>query len=83
MGVAATEFQKGDVYIDDDANEVLFRYDQAGKTSYRKFYGESKETKIPNDNGLYSQAILTGKKISAKEYEDGKKPSGWFATKGK
>lgn len=59
-------------YLDDDFEEVMFRWDCVDKKQYRKFYGETQESSIPHDNKLINNAMLYGKEISKEEYDAGK-----------
>jgi hypothetical protein len=72
MGVPSARFQQGDVFIDYDFEEVMFRYDAATQRVFRKFYGEAAENEIPHDNGLLNEAICGGEETDAKAYETGK-----------
>lgn len=64
--------QQGDLYVDYDYEEVMFRWDHIRKTQYRKFYGEDFEIEVPFNNRLYCDALLFGNEISAGEYRNGK-----------
>ena len=61
-------FRTGDpVYIDFPFEDVMFRY-EGGKV-YRKFYGETQETEVPQPSELFCQAVLSGKQVSQGDYE--------------
>lgn len=72
MGVRSEQFQEGDVYIDYDFEDVLFRFDHASRRVFRKWYGQGDEFEVPNDNNLYQQAIRFGDAIDAETYQKGK-----------
>lgn len=54
------------VYSDFPFEDVMFRYEN-GK-AYRKFYGETEETEVPQSNDLFRQAVLGGDQISEMTY---------------
>jgi hypothetical protein len=66
-------FDKQDVYIDYDFEEVMYRYDLKTRKRYVKFYGkEESPYVVPHDNRLYNDALLYGEQITKEEYEKGK-----------
>ena len=72
MSVANERFRQGDVFIDYDFEDVLFRYDAGSRRFFRKFYGESKESEVPHDNRLLNDAIRFGNETEAMSYHSGK-----------
>ena len=72
MGVSNESFRQGDVFVDHDFEEVMFRYEFSTRRLFRKFYGESKEDEIPHDNRLLNDAIRFGEEIDAKTYQAGR-----------
>jgi hypothetical protein len=72
VSVANRRFREGDVFIDYDFEEVMFRYDFASERIFRKFYGKPHETEISHDNGLFNDAIRFGDEIDAESYRLGK-----------
>jgi hypothetical protein len=76
MPVSNDRFRQGDVFIDYDFEEVMFRYEFATRRCFRKFYGESEEKEVPYDNRLLNDAILGGTEIDAKTYQEGKPRNG-------
>lgn len=69
VGVRNERFAQGDVYIDYPFEDARFRFDHATKTAYRKWHGQSHETRVPNDNRLYTEAIRSGSEITREDYE--------------
>lgn len=66
-------FEKDDVYIDHDFEEVMYRWDHIARECYVKFYGKEESKKlVPHDNRLYNDALLYGEQITKEEYEKGK-----------
>jgi hypothetical protein len=66
-------FKNGDVYIDYDFEEVMYRWDHTLKLIYVKFYGKEENPQVvPHDNRLYNDALLYGEQITKEEYEKGK-----------
>lgn len=75
MGVLNRRFREGDVFIDYDFEEVMFRYEYATSRFYRKFYGEQSEAEVGNTNRLLNDAIQFGEEISMDGYhQDKRKP---------
>lgn len=72
MPVSNDRFQQGDVFIDYDYEEVMFRYEFTTRLFFRKFYGDSEEKEVPYDNRLLNDAILGGTEVAAKTYQEGK-----------
>jgi hypothetical protein len=69
-------FDQEDIYIYYDFEEVMFRWDHQSKQVYRKFYSEQEfAAPIPQDNRLYTDALLSGSEITQEEYDKGKSPS--------
>lgn len=75
MAITSATFRQGDVYIDYPFEQVMIRYDHAKDKVFRKFYGESEETEIPQNNELFNEAILAGSQTTASQYQAGKKPT--------
>jgi hypothetical protein len=75
MGVAIERFQQGDVFIDYDFEDVLFRFDAASRRYFRKFYGEPSEHEVPHDNRLLNDAIRFGTETDRTIYEAGRPSS--------
>jgi hypothetical protein len=69
--ISSKRFQKGDVFIDYDFESVLFRYEAATKTFFRRFYGEEKESAVPSDNRLLNDAIRMGAETDPVTYATG------------
>lgn len=66
-------FNKQDVYIDYDFEEVMYRWDHTTRKCYVKFYGnEENDRLVPHDNRLFNDALLYGEQITKEEYEKGK-----------
>jgi hypothetical protein len=72
MSVSNERFRQGDVFIDDDFEDVMFRYDAPSRRFFRKFYGESQESEVPHDNRLLNDAIRFGMEMDAASYHFGK-----------
>jgi hypothetical protein len=72
MGIENSKFNEGDVYVDYDFEEVMFRYEFSTKRWFRKFYGKKTEMDVPFDNNLLNQSILYGDEITAEIYSAGK-----------
>ena len=72
MGVSNERFQQGEVFVDYDIEEVLFRYESGTRRFFRKFYGESKEDEVPHDNRLLNDAIRFGDETDPETYYTGK-----------
>ena len=72
MGVPYERFQQGDVFIDYDLEEVMFRYESSSHRCLRKFYGESTEDEVLHDNRLLNDAMRFGDEIDSRTYEVGK-----------
>ena len=66
-------FDRENIYIDYQFEQVMFRWDFLERKRYKKFYGESEGNKfIPCDNRLYNEALLYGDEITLEEYFKGK-----------
>ena len=66
-------FDRENIYIDYQFEQVMFRWDFLERKRYKKFYGESEGNKfIPCDNRLYNDALLYGDEITLEEYFKGK-----------
>jgi hypothetical protein len=72
MPVSNDRFRQGDVFIDYDFEDVMFRYEYTTRRFFRKFYGESVEKEVPFDNRLLNDAILGGTEIDPNVYQEGK-----------
>ena len=72
MGISNERFRQGDVFIDHDFEEVMFRYKFSTRRFFRRFYGESKEGEIPHDNRLLNDAIRFGDETDETSYRKGK-----------
>jgi len=72
MGIPKEQFKDRDVFIDYDYEDVMFRYDYATRSFYRKFYGESEENEVLYDNGLLNDAMIGGEEIDITTYLNGK-----------
>ena len=72
MGISNERFQQGEVFVDYDIEEVLFRYEPGTRRFFRKFYGESKEDEVPHDNRLLNDAIRFGDETDPETYYTGK-----------
>jgi len=72
MGVSNERFRRGDVFVDHDFEQVMFRYEFSTRRFFRKFYGESKEDEVPHDNRLLNDAIRSGEETDAQTYQAGK-----------
>jgi hypothetical protein len=72
MGVSNERFRHGDVFVQHDFEDVMFRHEFSTRRFFRKFYGESKEDEVPHDNRLLNDAIRFGEEIDAKTYQAGK-----------
>ena len=70
MGVSAEEFQKRDIYIFYDYEDVYFRYDLKTKKYYKKFVGKAERECDPLST-LLSDAIRFGEEVTKEQYEDG------------
>ena len=75
MGVYNERFRQGDVFIDYDFEEVMFRYDFGTKRFFAKLYGKLQEAEVPHDNRLLNEAIRFGDETDAKTYQTGKIPT--------
>ena len=63
-----------DIYIDYPFEEVMFRRDHKSNKIYRKFYSKEESSEaIPFTNRLYTDALLSGERITKEEYIKGKK----------
>jgi hypothetical protein len=72
MPIKNERFAQGDVYIDYDYEQVMFRYEFSTRKFYRRFYGEKKESEVRFDNGLLNQAICSGVEIDRGRYYSNK-----------
>ena len=61
-----------DVYVGDDFEEVMYRWDAKKRKIYRKFYGDNFETKPPSDSKLLFDVVQTGEEITKEQYIRGK-----------
>ena len=59
---------KDTVFIDYDFEEVMFRWDIVNRKVYRKFYNETDESEVSEDNKLFCEAFRFGKEILTDEY---------------
>lgn len=72
--ISPDRFNKEDIYLDYDFEEVMFRYDYKTKNIYRKFYEQEEHTDIiPSGNRLFSDALLYGEEITKEQYLKGRK----------
>ena len=62
------EFTKGDVYIDYPYEDAKFRWENATKKVFRRFYREP-EIEIDSTSNLYHEAISGGWKITSEDYD--------------
>lgn len=69
MGIPNKRLRRGDLYVDYDSEDVMFRWDSKLQKFYRKFAGESKESEVKYDNSLLTDALLNGDEISLGKYE--------------
>lgn len=72
MGISNERFRQGNVFIDHDFEEVMFRYESSTRRFFRRFYGESKEDEVPHDNRLLNDAIRFGEETDETAYKKGK-----------
>ncbi|MGN6082590.1 hypothetical protein [Trinickia sp.] len=76
MGIdIGPRFNTEDVYIDYPFEEVMFRWEHAGRTIFRKFYDEAESGPVPHDNRLYNEALLYGDETTRDAYRAGKRSS--------
>ena len=61
-----------DIYVDNDFEEVMFRWDHKLQKYFRKFYGADGEDTVPNGNSLRFASFSYGDEITREEYERGK-----------
>ncbi len=73
MPIPSQRFQQGDVFIDYDFESVMFRYDAATHTFFRKFHGEAEEHPVPSNNRLLADAIRGGDEIDRGAYTAGRR----------
>jgi hypothetical protein len=74
MGIPNAAFRAGDLYIEYRFESVLFRYEHATERFYRRFYGDSGERRVPHDNGLLNDGILSGVLTTRERYDRGGAP---------
>lgn len=81
MGINLDVFRKsGDVYIDYDFEEVMFRWDAATGNIFRKFYGSDEEiVPIDRSNRLFNDALSHGEEIDFDTYSRGRSQN-WVST---
>ena len=72
MGVPCERFESGDVWMDYEFEDVLFRYEFNTRLFFRKFYGDAKEASVPHDNRLLNDAIRFGEEVDCESYHRGK-----------
>lgn len=77
MGLSKGErFDREDVFIDYDFENVMFRWDHLTHKIYRKFYsGVENPQPISHENRLFNDAFLYGDEITREEYLKGKHAS--------
>jgi len=68
MGVPASTFREGDVYIDFPYEEVMFHYEKKTGKLFRKAYGSPAEDEIPHNLKIYADARSTGEQTTAEVY---------------
>lgn len=61
-----------DIYVDNDFEEVMFRWDHKSQKYFRKFYGSDDETTVPSGNSLRFASFSYGDEITREDYEQGK-----------
>lgn len=72
MGIPTQRFQEGDVYIDYDLEDVMFRFEHRSRRFFRRFYGQAEEKQVPFDSELLNDAIERGDEIDQAVYREGK-----------
>jgi len=72
MGVANGRFREGDVFIEFDIEDVLFRYEHGTRRFFCKFYGKAKEVEVPHDDRLLNDGIRFGSEIDEYTYRAGR-----------
>lgn len=65
-------FNTQDLFIDYEYEVVMFRWDYKLKKAFRKFYGESDESPIDYENGLFNEALVRGQEVALTVYTTGK-----------
>ena len=63
----STLVREDDVYLDYPFEDAKFRVEQSTGKVFRRFYGQA-ENEIRRDSELYTQARLSGRKITRDEY---------------
>lgn len=64
---------QGDVYLDYDFEDVMFRWDHQRRLIFVKFDGETeKQQPVSHDNRLFNDALRFGKEISEAVYLNGR-----------
>jgi hypothetical protein len=71
MSVANERVRQGDVSIDYDFEDVIFRDDASSRRFFRKFHGESMEDEDPFANRLLRDANDNGVDTEAAAYHPG------------
>jgi hypothetical protein len=81
MGIHLDVFRKnGDVFIDHDFEEVMFRWEAATGRIFRKFYGSDEEVSpIDRTNRLFNDALNLGEEIDFDTYSRGRAQN-WTST---
>ncbi len=69
MGIAKSDLDESDVFIEYPSEDVFFRYDAASGKFFRKFADESEEAEVPHDNDLLNDAMRFGETITRADYE--------------
>ncbi|MDA0328182.1 MAG: hypothetical protein O2958_04145 [Gemmatimonadetes bacterium] len=68
MGIPLSAFQAGDLFIEYEFEEVLFRYEKGTGRFFCKRYGYSGEHEVPSDFTFLSEARSAGVLTTAERY---------------
>ena len=72
MGIGKADFfADHDVFIEYDFEDVMFRWDVARKTIYRRFRHRHTESEVSHDNRLFNDSVLFGDVITKERYFSG------------
>lgn len=64
-----------DLFVDDQLEEVMFRWDAKSGQIFRKFYGEDEETLLTDHtNPLFNDVLRFGDEVDAETYARGRAP---------
>lgn len=70
------QFRTRDIYLLYAFEDVMFRWDHVARTVHMRFIGDRHETRVPNDQRLWNDAICFGHEIDAATYHAGM--PGWL-----